>query len=155
MAGLWRKNSNIVMSTRIALVSCVKSKRSSPAAARDLYTSALFRAFREYAETHADTWYILSAQHGLLRPNQQIAPYERTLNKMKKAERNAWAEGVKGQLLQVLPPGAGVILLAGMRYREEIVPFLEKNGFSVSVPLEGLGFGKQLQRLNELAASRP
>jgi hypothetical protein len=39
----------------VALVSCVKSKQTSPACAADLYTSALFRGLREYAEANADT----------------------------------------------------------------------------------------------------
>ncbi len=85
------------MNARIALVSCVKSKRRSPIAARDLYTSELFRKLRRYAETHADCWYILSAEHGLLRPEQETAPYERTLNTMKKGERLACARGTAGR----------------------------------------------------------
>lgn len=137
------------MATRIALVSCVKKKRDSAAPAADLYLSQLFRGLRHYAETHADAWYILSAEHGVLRPEKIIEPYERTLNKMPKPERLAWAARVKQQLLEVLPIGAEVILLAGLRYREEIEPFLRKQGFFVSVPFEGLTIGKQLQRLKQ------
>jgi hypothetical protein len=136
---------------RVALVSCVKSKRSSPAPAADLYTSALFRGLREYAEANADAWYILSAEHGLLRPDQVIAPYERTLNTMRKADRLAWAARVQRQLLEVLPSRAEVVVLAGERYREELVPFLREHGHAVNVPLEGLSFGRQLQRLKALA----
>jgi hypothetical protein len=80
---------------------------------------------------------------------QVVQPYERTLNKMPKRERLAWAERVQQKLLEVLPVGAEVILLAGMRYREEIEPFLRNRGFSVSVPFEGLTIGKQLQRLKQ------
>ena len=67
------------VATRIALVSCVKKKRGSAAFARDLYLSQLFRGLRCYAESHADVWYILSAEHGLLKPDQIVEPYERTL----------------------------------------------------------------------------
>jgi hypothetical protein len=137
---------------RIALVSCVKSKQPSPAPAKDLYTSTLFRGTRAFAEANADAWYILSAEHGLLHPDQVVAPYERTLNKMGKAARQEWAERVQGQLAAVLPPRAEVIVLAGERYREGLVPFLENRGYQVSIPLEGLPFGRQLQRLKELAA---
>jgi hypothetical protein len=139
------------LATCVALVSCVKRKRESAAPARDLYLSQLFRGLRHYAEKHADTWYILSAEHGVLHPMQVVQPYERTLNKMPKRERLAWAERVQQQLLEVIPVGAEVILLAGMRYREEIEPFLRNRGFSVSVPLEGLPIGKQLQRLKQAA----
>ena len=139
------------MATRVALIPCGKHKRDSASPARDLYQSQLFRGLRHYAETHADAWYILSAQHGVLRPEQVVEPYERTLNTMPKRERLAWAERVQMQLLELLPVGAEVILLAGLRYRVEIVPFLRERGFSVSVPLEGLPIGNQLQRLKQAA----
>lgn len=44
-----------------------------------------------------------------------------------------------------------MILLAGLRYREEIEPFLRKRGFAVSVPLEGLKIGEQLRYLKHAA----
>jgi hypothetical protein len=137
------------VTVRVALVSCVKAKRTSAAPAGDLYTSQLFRALRAYAVTHADAWYVLSAEHGLLRPDQVVAPYQRTLKAMPKRERIAWATGVQQQLLAVLPTGAEVILLAGVRYREGLVPFLRTHGFAVTVPLERLGIGKQLQKLKQ------
>jgi cytoplasmic iron level regulating protein YaaA (DUF328/UPF0246 family) len=132
---------------RVALVSCVKSKRDKAAPARDLYTSALFEGLRRYAERHAERWFILSALHGLVDPDAVIDPYEKTLNKMPKAEREAWAAKVQEQLARVLPPETEVIMLAGRRYREGLIPFLESGGFPVTIPLEGLPFGKQLQFL--------
>ena len=137
------------MANCVALVSCVKRKRESAAPACDLYLSQLFRGLRHYAEKHADTWYILSAEHGVLHPMQVVEPYERTLNTMPKRERLAWAARVQQQLLEILPAGAEIILLAGLRYREDVEPFLRKRGFSVSVPFEGLTIGKQLQRLKQ------
>lgn len=139
------------MGTRVALVSCVKSKRAAASPARELYTSQLFRGLRAYAEAHADAWYILSAEHGVLHPDDVIDPYEKTLNTVPKRDRVAWAGRVQTQLLEILPPGADVILLAGSRYREGIEFFLRQHGFSVSTPMEGLGFGKQLQWLNRAA----
>lgn len=132
---------------KVALVSCVKSKRKSAAEAQDLYTSSLFKSMRRYAESAADDWYILSAEYGVLNPNSVVEPYERTLNSMRKHDRDGWAEGVQARLLDVLPAGADVIILAGERYREAIVPFLNSNGFQVSVPMEGLRFGEQLRWL--------
>ena len=52
--------------------SSVKAKRTFAAPASDLYTSQLFRALRGYAIGHADAWYVLSAEHGLLRPDQVV-----------------------------------------------------------------------------------
>jgi len=139
--------------TRIALVSCAKKKRQERAPARDLYLSELFRRYRAYAIANADRWYILSAKHGLLNPDQVIAPYDCTLNAMSAGDRRDWATRVRRQLRQCLPPGAEVVVLAGSRYREGIEAFLTANGFSVSVPFKGLGIGKQLQQLMPYAGT--
>ena len=133
---------------RVALVSCVKTKRSTPHPAKELYTSPLFLGLRQYAETHSEAWFILSAKYGLVDPERVLAPYEQTLNKMSVYERRRWAEDVKGELARVLPPGAEVIVLAGERYRENLLPFLEERGHPVTVPLEGMPFGRQLQFLH-------
>ena len=42
------------MSARVALVSCVKTKRTSASRAEDLYQSNLFLLMRKYAEENAD-----------------------------------------------------------------------------------------------------
>jgi Family of unknown function (DUF6884) len=140
------------MVIRIALVSCVKTKRPSASPACDLYISPWFLSARHYAETHANAWYILSAQHGVLRVDQLVEPYERTLTRMRKSERLAWAQIVQNQLLELLPADAEVIFLAGLPYRKGIEPFLRQRGYSVTVPLEGLRLGPQLRRLKELNA---
>jgi hypothetical protein len=133
---------------RVALVSCVKSKRATPLPARDLYTSPLFHGLRTYAERHADRWYILSAKHGLLDPDRVTAPYEQTLNTMGAAARRRWADRVNATLAERLPEEADLIILAGVRYREHVVPFLKGRGHTISIPLEGLSFGRQLAYLS-------
>ena len=74
----------------LLLVACVKEKRSVPSAARDLYVSPLFRKERAYAERSGLPWFILSAEHGLLGPDEWIAPYERYLPDTPSAFRQAW-----------------------------------------------------------------
>lgn len=133
----------------VVLVSCVKSKRTVASAAKDLYVSPLFVGMRKYAERTASIWFILSAEHGVLDPDQVVAPYERTLLKMRKAERDAWAARVRAQLIALLPPGSEVVMLAGEKYREELLPFLNEKGFAVQVPMSGLPLGRQLRWLKE------
>lgn len=77
------------MVEKVILISCAKTKRNTPSAAKDLYQSDLFRSMRRYAEENADTWYILSAKHGVLQPDTIIDPYEKTLNQMTKPETKA------------------------------------------------------------------
>lgn len=139
---------------RVALVSCVKTKRETAAPAKDLYTSPLFRSLRTYAEGNADAWYILSAKHGVLHPDEVTAPYEQTLNRMAKSARDGWAAKVLGELAHLLPVGAEVILLAGMNYRKGIEATLKQGEFVVSVPLEGLRLGQQLAWLKRQSMDR-
>ena len=63
------------------LVSCVSKKQNSAQPARELYVSAWFLKARAYAEAHGERWFVLSAEHGLLRPDDVIHPYEKTLNR--------------------------------------------------------------------------
>ena len=61
------------------LVSCVKTKCSTRASAKDLYVSPWFRKARAFVEKTGDPWRILSAEYGLLHPDEEVRPYERTL----------------------------------------------------------------------------
>jgi hypothetical protein len=133
--------------TTAYLISCVSQKREQACAARDLYVSALFRKARRYVEASGCPWFILSAEHGLVAPGQVIAPYERTLNAMKVADRRVWAERVAAQLAEAAPDLSRVVFLAGERYREFLARHLIGRGVTVSVPMEGLGIGEQLSWL--------
>lgn len=133
--------------SRLALVSCVKRKRTAPAPARDLYTSTLFRLLRQHAEANSDRWLILSAEHGVVDPDTVLAPYERTLLRMSSREQREWAARVRAQLVPHLAGVTSVLLLAGERYRQHLVDFLEQNGRTVDIPLRGLSIGRQLKWL--------
>lgn len=137
--------------TTIYLVSCVSQKRELACEARDLYVSDLFRKARRYVEASGCPWFILSAEHGLVAPNQMIAPYERTLNKMRVADRRAWAERVVVQLAETIPDLSRVVFLAGERYREFLARQLEVREVAVSVPMKGLRIGEQLSWLGRHA----
>jgi hypothetical protein len=107
---------------------------------------------RRYAESHADRWFILSAEYGLVAPDVVIAPYERTLNRMNVDARRAWSERVLESLGHEISPRDTVIVLAGMRYRQGIVPRLQEMGIAVQVPLNGCKLGQQLQWLKQQGA---
>ena len=68
---------------KIVLISCVSKKLVHAAKVRDIYVSPLFRLNLAYAESlKPDAIYVLSAKHGLLPLDDQIEPYELTLNTM-------------------------------------------------------------------------
>lgn len=131
----------------IVLVSCVKTKRPEAAAAKDLYISALFRKERSYAERSGVPWYILSAEHGLVDPEQWLAPYERYLPDESSTYREAWGVKVVDDLEQVqgLMEGKVIEIHAGAVYLEAIRSRLQSRGAVIVEPLRGLPMGKRLQ----------
>ncbi len=138
----------------IALVSCVKSKAASPRAAKDLYTSALFRYQRAYAERHADRWFIISAKYGLIHPDAVIDPYEQTLSGAPVAARREWARRVFQQM-----ESAGLtaecktfLWLAGQAYQKELSKLLDAHEHID--PLAGMGIGHRLGWLKAKAEGR-
>jgi len=133
----------------VGLISCASRKRADATEARNLYSSPLFMKAREYVESRCDTWYILSAKHGLVSPAQVIDPYEETLNTKSRAELDKWAQKVWADLSRRLKSVDHVIILAGKRYREFLVPLATNHGCAVKVPMEGLSIGRQLQWLSK------
>jgi hypothetical protein len=133
---------------RIGLVGCVKEKRLTAAAARDLYTSPLFAGRRRAVERSCDEWFVLSALHGLVDPSQRLDPYDVTLNSMGLDARRQWATRVVHSLQERLGSleGHHFELHAGSYYLEYgLIDALVRHGATVSWPTRGLPMGKQLQ----------
>jgi len=131
----------------IVLISCVSKKLAHSARARNLYVSPLFRLNLTYAESlKPDAIYVLSAKHGLLALEDQIDPYELTLNTMGSGQIRAWASGVVSQLVAVADLKRDrFVFLAGDKYRKFLVPHLTH----FEVPMAGLTIGRQLQFLSQ------
>lgn len=133
---------------RLFLVSCVKTKRPTRAPAKDLYVSAWFRKARACVESTGCPWGILSAEYGLLHPDEEIRPYEKTLKAMPVAERRAWANEVLESMDPFLVGIDTVVFFAGERYRKFLEPGVRERGVAVSAPMLGLSQGQQLAWLN-------
>ena len=136
------------------LVSCVGQKAASARPAKDLYQSDWFVKARRYAESSKAPWFILSAEFGLVRPDAVIAPYEKTLNNMGVGDRRAWARRVIEQMQTELPNCEEIVVLAGARYRENLMDYLRSRAKRVLVPLEGLRIGEQLSWLGSHTADQ-
>lgn len=142
---------------RLVLVSCVGKKASAPCTAATLYQSDWFKKARRYAEQYGDEWRILSAGHGLVHPYQELAPYDVSMGDLDAQERREWAASVLDDLRWGRPPlkrADHVEILAGVKYREHLVPELKRQGVKVTVPMEGLGIGQQKQWLNRHTRQR-
>lgn len=125
------------------LVSCSKSQIGRPAAARDLYDSALFRRSRAHAEASGCPWFILSAEHGLVGPEEWLAPYERYLPDTPRSFRDAWGHWVVERLDLLLGGLSGRVIEvhAGAAYVEPIRDRLRAKGCVLTLFLEGLTLG--------------
>jgi len=132
---------------RIVLLSCVSKKLDTKSRARDLYVSPLFRYALKYAESlDTDKIFILSAKYGLVGLDEEIEPYELTLNGMKSIEKKVWADDVLKQLASESDlDNDEFVFLAGENYRKYIVPHIK----NYNVPMQGLGIGKQLKFLKD------
>jgi hypothetical protein len=78
---------------RFVLIGCGAAKAQETVEARELYTSSYFAVKRQYAEAavqwartadrRANTWGILSAEHGVLMPRLEVGPYDTTIDDLR------------------------------------------------------------------------
>ena len=133
----------------IVLISCSKKKAETKQPAELLYQkSPLFSKSLRYAKevVRADEIFILSALHGLVELDQELAPYNVTLQRAKKSVKQEWAAPV----LEAIKEKVDIekdkfILLAGKDYIE----FLEPHFKNCEVPMRGLQQGDRLKWLNK------
>jgi len=141
---------------RIGMVGCVKSKLDHAAPARELYTSQLFRGRRASVERTCDRWFILSALHGLVSPDEVLEPYQRALKGDKVVAKRAWA----AQVLQAIDHLIGEVddtvieLHAGSDYLDlGLADGLIERGADVERPTAGLSLGEQLRYYGSVDAT--
>ena len=130
----------------VILIGCVRTKRSAPCPAAELFASPLFEGRRRYAVGTRLPWYILSAKFGLLAPQDVIGPYDVYLADQSPAYRKAWGEFVIAQLEQRHPElrDRAVEVHAGAAYVEPLRAPLAARGAELTTPLEHLRQGEQL-----------
>ena len=119
---------------KVVLISCVSKKFHSKSKAQDLYVSPLFKKELEYARLlKPDKIFILSAKYGLLKLNEVIEPYDKTLNKMSSNEIKCWANSVLNQLKKSTDlKNDEYIFLAGNKYRKCLLSHMKHH----NIPLE-------------------
>ncbi|MGD9101265.1 MAG: hypothetical protein PVF45_12365, partial [Anaerolineae bacterium] len=132
----------------VALVACSARKLTRPALARALYTSVLFRAARTWVEANGWPWHVLSARHGLVDPDQVLAPYDACFQQ---SAPSGWVEAVWTSLLERYA-GRRVHfkLLASLAYRDRLMQRIRDHpDWRAEAPLAGLGIGQQIVWLRE------
>lgn len=141
------------MARRIALISCSAEKASSvnPLPARSLYRSQLFRKSVAWVEQQGLEWFVLSAAYGLIRPADQLMPYDKSAASMSAQERSTWDRVVAQQIDVYTSDDDAVelVLLAGEKYAGWIS--MVAGWARVEQPLARMQIGQRLQWLtNEL-----
>jgi len=134
------------MGAGVLLLGCVKLKASSPQQAKDLYVSNLFLKRRGYADQRGLPWFVLSAEHGLLRPDDLVAPYDVELKAQPASYRRVWGAWVIERLRREVGTLTGVRLEvhAGDAYAEALDEPIAASGAELIRPLQGLMLGEQL-----------
>jgi cytoplasmic iron level regulating protein YaaA (DUF328/UPF0246 family) len=132
---------------KIVLISCVKTKLSYPAKAKNLYISSLFKKLYAYGkQLNPDAIFILSAKYGLLKSDDIIEPYELTLNNMPTKQVKAWSRNVIEKLGECTElQNDNFVFLAGDKYRRFLLPHIQH----YEIPLKGLMIGQQLSWLKK------
>ena len=89
---------------------------------------------------------MLSAEHGLVAPDEVLAPYDLRLSKTSRDYRRAWGARVVERLGEVVGPLSGktVEVHAGSAYTDSIRDLLIREGATVVEPLAGLRMGARL-----------
>lgn len=137
----------------VGLVACGKSKLDGAAPAKDLYTGNLYSAASTYAEAKYDAWYILSARHGLLHPNQIVEPYDERMQDKTGDQLHHWCNRVDSHfrgwacgygLWSHRGNSITVWLHAGVAYRAPLTAMWSGLSWRLEEPLAGLGIGEQL-----------
>lgn len=133
--------------TRVGLVGCTKSKLSRRAPAERLYSpSSTFRGRRSFVQQSCGRWFILSAEHGVVSPSEELDPYDVTLVGAPVREKRRWARRVFRELHDQLGDLSGITfeIHAGKDYwGYGLVDSLEGAGASVEIPTKGLSQGQQ------------
>lgn len=129
-------------SKEVTLIQCTASKRDTPAQARDLYDeSRYFRKMRAWAEWRGVPWFILSAKHGLVHPDDVLEPYN---------ERGISEEQAR-EIADELSDAETVHITAGRDYTDHLVPELERRGVDVVNHFAGERIGTREKLLVEAA----
>lgn len=112
----------------------------------DLYNGNHYRARLEYARALGGPHWILSAFHGLRRPDFEASWYDRTATEVNACGewRRAWNGATASGVIQGSKPGDTIIVLAGAEYVKHWRGRVEEAGRLVKTPLAGMGIGQQL-----------
>jgi hypothetical protein len=127
-----------VRSGRVVLVGSSGATATAPGEAGRLFGSDGFARAREHAVHSQLPWFVLSAKHGLLDPDEVITPYEVQIDDQPSVYRTAWGEWVVAQLADRLQlDGVTVEVHGGVDFAQPLRQPLARRGAVLEIPLPG------------------
>ncbi|ADY22053.1 hypothetical protein P4U05_06205 [Bacillus paranthracis] len=139
---------------RLCIIPCGKKKiwdkypDYGPMEAKDVYISPFGKACQAYATMFFESWVILSAKHGFLRPNDIVLEnYDLAFDS--KSDKVISIEQLQKQMVdKSLLQFDEIVLLAGKKHKKVVTKLYPEE--MITYPLEGCkGIGYMLQRLKE------
>lgn len=94
----------------IILLGSVGERVNVPAPAKEVFRDTEFQLSRLEAEVSGSEWFILSAEHGLVAPNEWMSPDSRTLADMDPEYRLVWASWVVTRLQSLVGSLDGMLV---------------------------------------------
>lgn len=142
----------------VVLVEESRQQSDQAAPAEDLFTGEVFVRARTYARATGAPWFVLSAEYGLLSPDQVVGPYERSMATVSTAYREAWGpwvlarlETLAGPLRRLRIEVHAVSLAASEGVRRQLLG----SGAVVLEPLRGLSAPDRIAWYDQLSGAGP
>lgn len=143
----------------LVVVPCGKAKiwdqqpEAGPTPAKDAYVGTPFKVNRQYAERVGDSWVVLSAKYGLLRPDDPVdGPYDVTFNR--RGSGPIESETIREQALALGLDGyERVVGLGGAEDRRVLKEAFAGLGPRLEFPFGGTPLGEAL-RATKLATEQ-
>ena len=129
----------VVRSRRVVLLGSSGATADQPSPAGGMFRSDGFARARAAAVSSGAPWFVLSAKHGLLDPDDVISPFEVQIDDQPAAYRTAWGEWVVAQLADRLQlDGVTVEVHGGVDFAQPLRQPLTRRGAVLDIPLPGM-----------------
>ncbi|MGY1806892.1 DUF6884 domain-containing protein [Blastococcus sp. SYSU D00669] len=127
---------------RVVLIGSSGAIATGVQPAARLFESAGFARARAYAERSGHPWFVLSAKHGLLDPDDVVGPFAVLFGDQSVGYRTAWADWVVAQLAdRTRLPGMTVEVHGGVDFAQPLRNPLARRGAALEIPLPDMWLG--------------
>ena len=127
-----------VPSGRVVLIGSSGATAPGPLPAAQLFESAGFARARQHAAGSGHPWFVVTAKHGLLDPDDVVAPFDIQLGDRSTGYRTAWGEWVVAQLAdRLLLEGLTVEVHGGVDFAQPLRHPLTRRGAALDLQLPG------------------